>query len=99
MKRWRAPIPRYRSARCENRSDDREGWGPPSKSERRTRLRVVAEEGTVFHYVYDFGDNWDTSWPRSFTEFTICVRSDAAGATHDFAAHCRERGVAFSLTG
>ncbi len=29
----------------------------------------------------------------------ICVRSDAAGATHDFAAHCRERGVAFFLTG
>jgi hypothetical protein len=27
----------------------------------------------------------------------ICVRSDAAGATHDFAAHCRERGVAFSF--
>ena len=27
----------------------------------------------------------------------ICVRSDAAGATHDFAAHCRTRGVAFSF--
>ena len=27
----------------------------------------------------------------------LVVRSDAAGATHDFAAHCRERGVAFSF--
>ena len=25
------------------------------------------------------------------------MRSDAAGATHDFAAHCRDRGVAFSF--
>ena len=27
----------------------------------------------------------------------LVVRSDAAGATHDFAAHCRTRGVAFSF--
>ncbi len=27
----------------------------------------------------------------------LCVRSDAAGATHDFAAHCRTRGVGFSF--
>ena len=27
----------------------------------------------------------------------LCVRSDAAGATHDFAAHCATRGVAFSF--
>jgi hypothetical protein len=28
---------------------------------------------------------------------SLLVRCDAAGATHDFAAHCRERGVAFSF--
>ena len=27
----------------------------------------------------------------------LCVRSDAAGATHELAAHCRARGVAFSF--
>jgi Transposase DDE domain group 1 len=27
----------------------------------------------------------------------LVVRSDAAGASHDFAEHCRERGVAFSF--
>ena len=27
----------------------------------------------------------------------LVVRADAAGATHDFAAHCRERGVGFSF--
>ena len=27
----------------------------------------------------------------------LCVRSDPAGATHDFAAHCRTRGIAFSF--
>jgi hypothetical protein len=27
----------------------------------------------------------------------LLVRCDAAGATHDFAAHCRERGVGFSF--
>ena len=27
----------------------------------------------------------------------LCVRSDAAGATHEFAAHCRTRAVAFSF--
>jgi Transposase DDE domain group 1 len=27
----------------------------------------------------------------------LVVRADAAGATHDFAAHCRARGVAFSF--
>lgn len=27
----------------------------------------------------------------------LVVRADAAGATHDFAAHCREEGVAFSF--
>lgn len=40
-------------------TDDGEGWGPPPKSERRTRLGAVAEEGTAFRYVYDFGDNWE----------------------------------------
>jgi hypothetical protein len=39
-------------------TDDGEGWGPPPKSERRTRLGAVTEEGSTFDYVYDFGDNW-----------------------------------------
>jgi hypothetical protein len=37
---------------------DGEGWGPPPKSERRARLGVVADQGTVIGYVYDFGDDW-----------------------------------------
>ncbi len=41
-------------------TDDGEGWGgPPPKSELRTRLGAVAEEGTTIRYVYDFGDNWE----------------------------------------
>ena len=40
-------------------TDDGEGWGPPVKSEHRTRLRAVAEEGVAFRYVFDFGDNWE----------------------------------------
>jgi hypothetical protein len=39
-------------------TDDGEGWGPPPKSERRARLGVVADQGTVIRYVYDFGDDW-----------------------------------------
>lgn len=35
--------------------------------------------------------NDDPQGPR------LCVRSDAAGATHDFATHCRTRGVAYSF--
>ncbi len=38
--------------------DDGEGWGEPPKDERRARLRQVVSEGSVFRYVYDFGDNW-----------------------------------------
>jgi hypothetical protein len=40
-------------------TDDGEGWGPPPKSERRSRLGAVTEDGTVFTYTYDFGDNWE----------------------------------------
>ena len=40
-------------------TDDGEGWGPPVKSEHRTRLGAVAEEGAAFRYVFDFGDNWE----------------------------------------
>jgi hypothetical protein len=39
-------------------TDDGEGWGPPPKDERRGRLGRVAKAGSVVHYVYDFGDNW-----------------------------------------
>ena len=39
-------------------TDDGEGWGPPPKSERRTRLGTVARQGTAIRYVYDFGDDW-----------------------------------------
>lgn len=38
--------------------DDEEGWGPPVKDERRTRLGRIAREGSAMRYVYDFGDNW-----------------------------------------
>ena len=37
--------------------DDGEGWQPP-KDERCARLSTVAEDGSSFLYVYDFGDNW-----------------------------------------
>lgn len=37
--------------------DDGESWEPP-KDERRTRLNIVAEQGSSFIYVYDFGDYW-----------------------------------------
>lgn len=39
-------------------TDDGEGWGPPVKDERRTRLGRIASEGTAIRYVYDFGDDW-----------------------------------------
>jgi Plasmid pRiA4b ORF-3-like protein len=38
--------------------DPEDDWGPPPRDERRTRLDRIAEEGTSFHYTYDFGDNW-----------------------------------------
>lgn len=37
--------------------DDGEDWDPP-KDERRARLGNVAEAGSSFVYVYDFGDHW-----------------------------------------
>jgi hypothetical protein len=37
---------------------DGEGWGEPPKDERRARLRQMVGAGSVFSYVYDFGDNW-----------------------------------------
>jgi hypothetical protein len=37
--------------------DDGEGWEPP-KDEGRARLNTVAQEGSSFVYVYDFGDYW-----------------------------------------
>jgi hypothetical protein len=39
-------------------SDDRGGWGPRPKSERRTRLGAVARQRSRFGYTYDFGDDW-----------------------------------------
>jgi hypothetical protein len=39
-------------------TDDGEGWGPPPKNERTTRLRAVVAAGSAFQYVYDFGDDW-----------------------------------------
>ncbi len=38
-------------------TDDGEGWGPPPRSDHRTRLGTVIEQGATFDYVYDFGDN------------------------------------------
>lgn len=38
-------------------SDD-DGWGDPPEDERHTRLRTIAEPGSSFLYVYDFGDDW-----------------------------------------
>ena len=32
--------------------------GPPTTDERTIRLDAVADEGTSFHYTYDFGDDW-----------------------------------------
>lgn len=39
-------------------TDDGDGWGPPVKDERRSRLGRIANVGTTIRYVYDFGDNW-----------------------------------------
>jgi hypothetical protein len=39
--------------------DPDEDWGDPPQDERRARLDAVAEEGSSFRYVYDFGDRWD----------------------------------------
>ena len=33
-------------------------FGPPTVDERTTRLIDVADEGSSFHYTYDFGDDW-----------------------------------------
>lgn len=33
-------------------------WGEPARDESEVRLDRVAENGTTFDYVYDFGDNW-----------------------------------------
>ncbi|MGH9184303.1 MAG: plasmid pRiA4b ORF-3 family protein, partial [Acidimicrobiales bacterium] len=39
--------------------DDRQGWGPAPKDERRATLDRVARKGTTLTYEYDFGDSWD----------------------------------------
>jgi Plasmid pRiA4b ORF-3-like protein len=56
---WDSHLHEYEIDGVRYGTDDGEGWGPPPKSERRAQLGAVAKEGTVFRYVYDFGDNWE----------------------------------------
>lgn len=39
--------------------DPDDDWGEPTRDERRTLLDAIADEGTSFRYMYDFGDGWD----------------------------------------
>lgn len=39
-------------------SDPDWDFGPPTVDERTVQLSAVADEGSSFHYTYDFGDDW-----------------------------------------
>lgn len=72
--------------------DPDDDWDPP-RDERRTRLDAVADEGSSFRYVYDFGDDWrhqivvekilpastDTSVPACVDGRRACPPEDCGG--------------------
>ncbi|MDX6526907.1 MAG: hypothetical protein QOI43_2418 [Gaiellales bacterium] len=58
---WNSHLYEFEIGGVRYGTDDGEGFGPPPKSERRTRLGAVTEAGTTFTYLYDFGDNWQHS--------------------------------------
>lgn len=56
---WNCHLHEFESHGTRYGSDgDGDGWGDPPEDERRTRLRTIAEPGSSFLYVYDFGDDW-----------------------------------------
>jgi len=71
-------------------SGDGAGWGPRPRSERRTKLGVVARQGSRFSYTYDFGDDWcheivvETVMPaRAGARYPECVAGERVGPPED----------------
>jgi hypothetical protein len=69
--------------------DDGEDWRPPS-DERRARLMDVADAGSSFVYVYDFGDNWrhrivveKVEPAGAAVRYPLCIDGRRAGPPED----------------
>lgn len=69
---------------------DGEDWGVQIKSETRALVGFILKEGTVFRYLYDFGDSWEhklkvekVSDAEPGTQYSVCLAGRRACPPED----------------